>query len=143
MPRRFDELDRTQYSDSFNRLLNVVIDEVEGPYAYGPDKMWSERSLSDDPLLEYYPVAFFGYERRSTPLDPPSDQVQAERRYVIAHINIGSVPNGEGRSYRHLLTEDGGVFRHVVRQDGPQLPVEQPRWLDDHAINGLVKHLAT
>jgi hypothetical protein len=142
MPQEMGELDRSQYPDSFNQLLDLITREVEGPGRYYSDPQLSERSLSNDPILEYFPVAFFGYQEQPRPVSFRDEQGQERHDLGIAHVNISSVASGKGRKYDHELTVDGRVLRRVVRVDGPQLPVEQPRYLSDEAVRGLIRRLA-
>ena len=140
MPATIGELGRNQYSSAFNELLDLIIKEVDewsGSYlpevdGFGPEDHLSERSLKDDA----FPRVFFGYDTR---LD---EQFPTKPNQGIAHANIVSLASGRGRHYQHVLTADGKVLREVVRSEGPQIPVEQPRVLNDEAIRGLIRHLS-
>jgi len=166
--RIYEEVDD---STSFGRLFNLIVNEVITSRPSGRDvpETYVERSLaSDGEAGAGYPRLFAGFETTERPFiefcaDPNTGEVictgevlKAAKPYVwfnpntgrseeaveIAHINIGTiVGNREGRQYRHTLTHDKKVIREVIRKDGPQLPVEQARILNDEAIDGLVQRL--
>lgn len=165
-------LEQVGDSTPFGRLLGLVVEEVQvrgRPSGAGVPESYVERSLVPDRegLSPYFPVVFAGIESTERPVveagvseereviiyeasrtvrphfwfNPESGR--EEEAIAVAHLNIGTIAAGDGRSYRHTLTHDKRVIREVIRRDGPQLPVEQPRVLNDEAIDGLVKRLAS